>query len=85
MQIRTITRRRLAAVLAALTAAVAVPAALQAVNRVPAPQIIYYYADGSYTTQVGEGEWGCDAKYHQIWGTTSLYRQFIPIDCDIQQ
>ncbi|HSU17960.1 hypothetical protein [Longimicrobium sp.] len=85
-RIRDVSRRRMAAALVALlTASAAAPAAVRAVARLPAPQHYYFYADGSYGTLVGEGEMGCDLKYQQWWGTTSIYSESVPLDCDVQK
>ena len=82
-RIRTMSRRKLFAVLATLVLASAavVPAVRADSPPVPAPHYRNYYSSSSRITQVGRGMWTCEGKYVQIWGTTSLYYTTQPIDC----
>lgn len=70
-------RRRVAALLAAL--ALIVSAAAPA----PTPQNRSYYSTAAKTNLVGQGRWTCQFTYVQLWGVATAYYTYSLINCDV--
>ena len=77
--IRTLSRRRLLALLAALALlGFGTPATVRPTLAAPAPQHRWYYSGG---VLVGEAEWDCDLQYTKLWGVTTSTYTYQLLDC----